>query len=120
MGEHNFLFDFGVALGAALLGGLIARALRLPVLIGYLVAGVVVGPHTPGVVAKTEAVSPVAELGVVLLMFAVGVHFSLTDLRALWRTAVYGGGAQILGTILLGLLVGLSLGWGLYGGVFLG
>jgi CPA2 family monovalent cation:H+ antiporter-2 len=120
MSGHNFLFDLGVALVAALVGGLIARALRLPVLIGYLVAGVVVGPHTPGVVAKTEAIGPVAELGVALLMFVVGVHFSLSELRAMWRTAIFGGGIQILGTILLGLLVGLGLGWGLYGGVFLG
>ncbi|HZO90895.1 MAG TPA: cation:proton antiporter [Chthonomonadaceae bacterium] len=120
MSGHNFLIDLGVALVAALLGGLLARALRLPVLIGYLAAGIVVGPHTPGIVAKTEAVGSVAELGVALLMFAVGVHFSLQQLRALWRTAVLGGGGQILGTILLGLLVGLALGWGVYGGVFLG
>jgi CPA2 family monovalent cation:H+ antiporter-2 len=120
MSGHNFLLDLGIALAAALVGGLLARALRLPVLIGYLAAGVAVGPHTPGIVAKTEAVGPVAELGVALLMFAVGVHFSLKELRAIWRTAVLGGGAQIAGTILLGLLVGLGLGWGLYGGLFLG
>lgn len=120
MSGHNFLLNLGLALAAALVGGLLARLLRLPVLIGYLAAGAVVGPHTPGIVAKTEAVGPVAELGVALLMFAVGIHFSLAELRAIWRTAILGGGAQIVGTILLGLLVGAGLGWGLYGGLFLG
>lgn len=120
MNGNHFLLDLGIALAAALIGGLVARLARLPVLIGYLVAGVVVGPHTPGFVAKAESVHAVAELGVALLMFAVGIHFSLKDLRALWRTAVFGGGAQIMGTILMGLLAGLGLGWGLYGGVFLG
>jgi monovalent cation:H+ antiporter-2, CPA2 family len=71
-------------------------------------------------VANREAVEPVAELGVAFLMFAVGVHFSLKELRALWRTAVFGGGLQILGTTLLGIGVGMSLGWGVYGGLFLG
>src|SRR5689334_6762993 len=120
MSPHSFLLHLGTALIAAFAGGLLARLLRLPVLVGYLVAGVVVGPHTPGVVADREAVGAVAELGVALLMFVVGVHFSLQELRALWRTAVFGGGIQILGTTVLGLLLGLALGWGAYGGLFLG
>jgi len=120
MNTHTFLLNVGVALLAALAGGLVARALRLPVLIGYLVAGIVVGPHTPGIIARTEAVAPVAQLGVALLMFTVGVHFSLDQLRSLWRTAVIGGGLQILATTLLGLVLGIALGWGTYGGLFLG
>jgi CPA2 family monovalent cation:H+ antiporter-2 len=120
MNEHTFLLHLGIALIAAFIGGLAARLLRLPVLLGYLAAGIVVGPHSPGVVADSEAVGAVAKLGVALLMFAVGVHFSLKDLRALWRTAFLGGGMQILGTIVLGLLLGLALGWGVYGGLFLG
>ena len=115
-----FLGDVGVALGAALLGGLIARTLKLPVLIGYLVAGVLVGPHTPGLIADEVTVRTVADLGVALLMFAVGVQFSLDELRPIRRTAILGGAAQLLGTILLGLGLGSALGWGLYGGLFVG
>ena len=84
MTEHTFLLHLGIALIAAFVGGLAARLVRLPVLLGYLIAGIMVGPHTPGVVANTEAVGAVAKLGVALLMFAVGVHFSLKELRALW------------------------------------
>ena len=116
----KFLGEIGIVLVAALLGGLVARALRLPVLVGYLVAGVVVGPHTPGFIADDGMVRAVADLGVALLMFAVGVQFSLHELNAVRRTALLGGGAQILGTILLGVLIGVALGWGVYGGVFLG
>ena len=75
MNAHTFLLHVGVALIAALAGGLAARAVRLPVLIGYLIAGIVVGPYTPGIFARTDAVAPVAQLGVALLMFTVGVHF---------------------------------------------
>jgi CPA2 family monovalent cation:H+ antiporter-2 len=120
MHSIEFLGEIGVVLVAALLGGLVARALHLPVLVGYLVAGVVVGPHTPGFIADDRMVRSVADLGVALLMFAVGVQFSLHELNAVRRTALLGGGAQILGTILLGVLIGMALGWGVYGGVFLG
>lgn len=118
--QVEFLTNVGIALGAALAGGLLARAVRLPVLIGYLVAGILVGPHTPGVVANGETVHAVANLGVALLMFAVGVHFSLDELKAVQKTAIVGGGLQIGGTILLGVLLGIALGWGVYGGLFLG
>lgn len=120
LGEDHFLVNLGIALLAALVGGLVARLLRLPLLVGYLLAGVAVGPHTPGFFASEEAVHPVAKLGVALLMFAVGVQFHLKDLLALRRIALIGGGVQILATILLGWLVALALGWGHYGGVFLG
>jgi CPA2 family monovalent cation:H+ antiporter-2 len=105
---------------AALIGGLVARALRLPVLIGYLIAGIVVGPHTPGYIAQESAVGSVADLGVALLMFAVGVQFSLDELNHVRKTALVGGGVQIVGTIILGVLLGLAFGWGVYGGLFLG
>jgi CPA2 family monovalent cation:H+ antiporter-2 len=116
----EFLGQIGIVLVAALIGGLVARALRLPVLIGYLIAGIVVGPHTPGIIAHENAVSAVADLGVALLMFTVGVQFSLDELNHVRKTALVGGGAQIVGTILLGILLGLAFGWGVYGGLFLG
>lgn len=120
MNEHIFLLNMGAALVAALIGGAIARFFRLPVLVGYLVAGIAVGPHTPGVVAHSAIVKPVAELGAALLMFAVGVHFSLEELRTVRRTAILGGGLQILATIFVGWLLGMALGWGKYGSLFLG
>ncbi len=116
----EFLGNMGIVLVAALLGGLVARALRLPVLIGYLLAGIAIGPYTPGIIAQEATVKSVADLGVALLMFAVGVQFSLDELNHVRRIALLGGGAQILGTIALGLLLGLLFGWGVYGGLFLG
>ena len=120
MDERAFLFNLGIALGAALLGGLLARLLRLPVLVGYLLAGIAVGPHTPGIIASAATVKVVAKLGVALLMFAVGVHFSLDELRAVRRTALLGGGVQIVATVLLGLALGMAFGWGTFGGLFFG
>jgi monovalent cation:H+ antiporter-2, CPA2 family len=116
----RLLLDLGIVLLAALLGGLAARALKIPVLVGYLVAGVVVGPHTPGFIAGTETVSSIANLGIVLLMFAVGVQFSLKELGAVKRTAVLGGILQIVGTILLGWLLAILFGMSHYAGLFLG
>lgn len=120
--EHgqDFLANLGVALLAAMVGGFLARSLKLPLLVGYLLAGAAVGPHTPGIIAHVESVHAVAKLGVALLMFAVGVQFHLEDMLAIRRIALGGGSLQILGTILLGWGVGLGLGWGHYGGLFLG
>jgi CPA2 family monovalent cation:H+ antiporter-2 len=120
LSETQFLPELGAAMLAALAGGLAARLLRLPVVIGYLLAGVAVGPYTPGVFARGETVGAVAHFGVVLLMFAVGVQTSLKELQAVRATALRAGGVQIVGTILLGGGVGWALGWGLYGGAFLG
>lgn len=120
MTSYGFLEDVGIALAAALAGGLLARALRLPVLVGYLLAGVAVGPYTPGVLASSQAVGMVAHLGAALLMFAVGVHFSLKELGIVRRTALLGGSVQILATILLGILTGRAFGWSLYVSLFLG
>lgn len=118
--EHTFLLNVGVALVAGLVGGLAARLLRLPVLLGYLAAGVVVGPHTPGVFAHPDSVQAVANLGVALLMFAVGVQFSLHELVAIRGVAVPAGVAQIALTAALGLGIGHLLGWPLHGSVVLG
>ncbi|MCW3060467.1 MAG: sodium/hydrogen exchanger [Capsulimonas sp.] len=120
MHQAGFLLNIGIALLAALAGGLIARWVKLPVLIGYLVAGVVVGPHTPGILASPDTIHTVANLGVVLLMFTVGIHFSLDELNAVRRTALVGGGVILLGMVLLGLLIGAVFHWGVYGGLFLG
>ena len=75
-----------MVLSAALVGGFAARLLKLPVLVGYLLAGVAIGPHTPGLLADEETVQNVANVGVILLMFGVGLHFSLRDLMSVRRS----------------------------------
>lgn len=102
------------AFGFAFLLGLVAVRLRLPPLVGYLVAGVVVGPFTPGISADAALAGQLAELGVILLMFGVGLHFSLRDLAAVRRVVVPGAAGQALLTGTLGTLIGLA--WGLGGG----
>ena len=111
LGNHLF-DDIVVILVAAGVGGLGARLLRLPPLIGYLVAGAVVGPHALALVTQLEDVQTLAEFGVILLLFAVGVEISLSDLRRLgWRVLV-ASAAQIVLTIAVGYGIGTALGWG--------
>ena len=105
--------DIVVILVAAGAGGLGARLLRLPPIIGYLVAGAVVGPHALGMVTQLDDVQTLAEFGVILLLFAVGVEISLTDLRRLgWRVLVASAG-QITLTIGVGYGIGIALTAGL-------
>ena len=109
-----------IGLGAAFVGGLVATRLRLPTIVGYLLAGLAVGPFTPGLVADTATAQELAELGVILLMFGVGIHFSIPDLLAVRGTAVPGALGQITVATLLGTGLGVALGWGLVGGLVLG
>jgi len=91
--------------------GALANRLRLPPLIGYLCAGIVVGPHTPGYTADQALAPELAELGVILLMFGVGLHFSLKDLLAVRRIAIPGAVVQIGIATVLGMGVALTFGW---------
>src|SRR5512139_2223595 len=84
------------ALGLALVLGFLAARLKLPALVGYLAAGVIIGPHTPGFVADVSLAQQLAEIGVMLLMFGVGMHFSLEDLLAVRKIAVPGAIVQIV------------------------
>lgn len=90
--------------------GSLALRLRLPPLIGYLVAGILVGPFTPGYVADQSLAQELSEIGVILLMFGVGLHFSLKHLLSVWTIAVPGALAQITLATLMG--AGLAYGWG--------
>lgn len=81
--------------GLALLFGFLAERLRLPALVGYLLVGVITGPFTPGFVADAGIASQLAEIGVMLLMFGVGLHFSLSDLLAIRKIAIPGAGVQM-------------------------
>ncbi len=96
MHDSQFVLTLGVSLACAFLGGLIARRLGQPVIVGYLLAGIVIGPSTPGFVADMETVRVLAELGVAFLMFALGVDFSLSELGKIRRIAVGAGVLQIV------------------------
>lgn len=109
--ENNLFLDVIIILTGAFLGGLGARTLRIPVILGYLGVGMVIGPHVLGVVANTETVRILAEFGVILLLFGVGIEVSFENLRQLGKVVVVGGILQVAGTIGFGFLVGLLLGW---------
>ncbi|KFX06596.1 cation:proton antiport protein [Pectobacterium betavasculorum] len=104
----------------AFLLGILANRLRISPLVGYLTAGVLVGPFTPGFVADTSLASELAELGVILLMFGVGLHFSLKDLMAVKSIAIPGAIAQIAVATLLGMGLSAMLGWSLASGLVFG
>lgn len=111
MGEALIVRDLTIAMVAAMLGGIVAGRLKLPPIIGYMMAGIMVGPYTPGVTGDTGRIQLLAEIGVVLLMFGVGVEFSLDQLRRVQRVALTGGLGQVVLTILIGIGVGTLLGW---------
>ena len=107
-------------LGLAFIFGALANRFRIPPLVGYLVAGVLVGPNTPGFVADQSLAVELAELGVILLMFGVGLHFSLKDLLSVRAIAVPGAIVQIAFATLLGVALSWALGWSLGAGVVFG
>jgi monovalent cation:H+ antiporter-2, CPA2 family len=109
-----------IGLGLACLFGLLAHRLRLPLIAGYLAAGVVIGPFTPGFVADAKIAAQLAEMGVILLMFGVGLHFSFRELAAVQRIAVPGALGQMTVATLAGMGLGWLLGWGLGGGLLFG
>ena len=111
--ELRFILELGVALALALLGGAVAIRLGQPPLVGYLAAGVIIGPFTPGFVGDSQQISELAELGVVLLLFALGVEFSLRELTRVRRVVIPGALAQILITAVAGTAVAIPLGLGL-------
>lgn len=100
--------------------GMVANRLRMPPLVGYLFAGIIVGPFTPGFVADQELALELAELGVILLMFGVGLHFSLKDLMSVRALAIPGAVVQIGFATVLGAGLGLLLGWSLFASIIFG
>ena len=116
----TLITTIAAALGLALIMGFIAARLKLPVLVGYLVAGILIGPATPGFVADQELSSQLAEIGVMLLMFGVGLHFSVEGLLAVRHIALPGALVQIVVATLLGMGVTTLWGWGLAAGIVFG
>jgi CPA2 family monovalent cation:H+ antiporter-2 len=107
-------------LGLAFVLGAVANRLRLSPLVGYLVAGIMIGPFTPGFVADQALARELAEVGVILLMFGSGLHFSLADLLSVRKIAIPGALAQIALVTLLGIGVGYAIGWPLGAGIMFG
>lgn len=110
--EIALISTIAVGLIYALIGGYIANRLHLPPLVGYLLAGVAEGPFTPGFVADAKLAPQLAEIGVILLMFGVGMHFSLRDLLAVWKVAVPGAIIQIASAVALTCALGTVFGLG--------
>ncbi|MBW9054388.1 cation:proton antiporter [Rhizobium mesosinicum] len=118
--EAGLIATVAVSFVFAAVLGYCADRLRLPPLVGYLFAGILMGPFTPGFVADTELASQLAEMGVILLMFGVGLHFSASDLLAVRGIAVPGAIGQILLATLLGVGLGEFWGWSLGAGIVFG
>jgi len=119
---HDLPLVSTIAVGftAAFICGMIAIKLRLSPIVGYLVAGIMIGPFTPGIVADTHIAEQLSELGILLLMFGVGLHFSVRDLLNVWKIAVPGAIVQIGVATLLGWGISACWGWSLPAGLMLG
>ncbi|MEI2557392.1 cation:proton antiporter [Acinetobacter pittii] len=109
--DVDLIILLAVGFGVALIFGYISARLRLPPLIGYLIAGIIISPNTPGIVADIHLANQLAELGVMFLMFGVGMHFSLKDLLLVRRIALPGAILQIAVATLLGIGVSMLWGW---------
>ncbi len=120
MGELGLGLDLIIVLAAAIAGGMLARLLRLPIILGYLAAGIVVGPYVLKWVHDTETIHTLAEIGVILLLFTLGLEFSLSELKRIGKVAILGGIAQILLTAAVGLALGKLLGWAMLEAIFFG
>ncbi|MBI2942301.1 MAG: cation:proton antiporter [Chloroflexi bacterium] len=116
----SLIVDLALIVFAASVAGALAHRLGQPALLGYLLAGAVIGPHALGVVSKIELVNVLAEVGVAFLMFALGVHVSLRELQPVRRVAVFGGTLQILLTMALGVAIGQAIGLAAGASLFLG
>jgi CPA2 family monovalent cation:H+ antiporter-2 len=113
-------FDLLVVLVTAIVGGMLARWLRLPIILGYLVGGIAIGPYGFGLVHDTATIDALATIGVVLLLFTIGLEFSLKEVLRMGKVAVLGGIAQIVLTTAVGLGLGRLVGLSMLGTVFFG
>src|SRR5688572_24430099 len=109
--DISLITTLAAGLGLALILGFAATRVKLPPLVGYLVAGILIGPATPGFVADVVLARQLAEVGVILLMFGVGLHFSLADLNAVRKIAVPGSIIRIVAATLMGFAVARLWGW---------
>ena len=120
MGELGLGLDLIIILAVAIAGGMLARRARLPIILGYLAGGIAVGPYGFGLVHNLETIHTLATIGVILLLFTLGLEFSLKELMRIGRIAILGGIVQILLTAAVGLALGKLLGWVMPEAVFFG
>jgi len=118
--DVNLITTIAAGLGLAMILGFIAARLNLPPLVGYLLAGIAIGPHTRGFVADVALAGQLAEIGVMLLMFGVGLHFSLEDLASVRAIALPGAVVQILVATVLGTVTAMLWGWTFGAGLVFG
>jgi CPA2 family monovalent cation:H+ antiporter-2 len=118
--DISLITTIAAAFGVALVFGFLAQRIKLPAMVGYLVAGIIIGPATPGFVADAHLASQLSEIGVMLLMFGVGLHFSPDDLLAVKRVAIPGAIVQMTTTTLLGMVAGWWWNWSLGGALIFG
>jgi monovalent cation:H+ antiporter-2, CPA2 family len=109
--DFRLIIDLVSVLGAAAAGGLLAALLKQPVLLGYLIAGVMVGPKGFALIKEVVQVETLAQFGVAFLLFALGVEFSFSELNKVKRISLGGGGLQIIVTITVTTLLALAIGW---------
>ncbi len=118
--ELSLISTIAAGFGLALVFGFVAARRKMPPLVGYLLAGILIGPFTPGFVADVALAGQLAEIGVMLLMLGVGLHFSVDDLLAVRRIAVPGAVLQIAVATALGAGTALWWGWPLGGALVFG
>ncbi len=118
--SHNFLEDLALVLCVAALTTVIFQAIRQPVVVGYLIAGVIVGPYTPFVYANPERIHTISELGVILLMFSLGLEFSVRRLVRVGPTSGFISALQVSLMVWLGYMCGQALGWTMLESIFTG
>ena len=109
MQQSDPFIAIGILLAAALLGGLIAHRLKQPIVIGYLIIGVAIGPYTLGLIGDLDIVEAAATIGVALLMFTLGMETSIGQLREVGKVGIWGGVSQIVITAILGILAGITI-----------
>ena len=121
MPESVFYRDLAYVFVAALLGGIVARKLRQPLILGYVLGGILIGPFTPGpTVSAVHALEVIAEIGVILLMYSIGMEFSVKDLLQVKWVSLVGGPLGILAVIGLSLAVGQLMEWSILQSISIG
>lgn len=120
MEELGVGLDLVIVLTTALVGGMLARLLRLPIILGYLVGGIAIGPYGFGLVHDLETIHTLATIGVILLLFTLGLEFSLSELKRIGKVAILGGIVQILLTAAVGFALGRLVGFTMLESVFFG
>lgn len=118
--QYDIISTIVMSLVLAFICGMTAKKLRFPAILGYIVAGIVVGPFTPGFVADASIAKELAEIGIILLMFGVGLHFSLADLLQVRKIALPGALFQMLVATLIGALITTAMGYSLVKGLVYG